>query len=138
MSETAEAPEKSRISKLHLGRVYNLGNYENMRVEVTVDVAPNDDPALILRSVENILIDLRAKSNVSEYELTKAQRILATSSELLTDEDKKRIPEYRELVNKKDAAMKRREAARLALSTLNYTSEHRDAKDSWEEDDDRY
>lgn len=135
MPETGLVAEKSRISKIHLGRVYNLGNYENMRVEVTVDIGTQDDPATVLRSVENILADLRAKGGVSEWDLSRARATLEKPESELDELERKNLPAYREKLRKVDEAMKRREAARAALATLNYTSEHRDAKDEWEDED---
>ncbi len=130
-----ETLEKSRVSRLNVGRVYNLGNYENMRVEVTVDIGLEDDPARVLRSVQNILTDLQAKHGVQSYELSRAREVLAKPESELDETEKLNLSSYRTKVAKYEEAMGRRTKAREALSTLNYTSEHRDAKDGWDDED---
>jgi hypothetical protein len=46
MSEQKNQPAESRVQSLHVERVYNLGNYENIKVGVRVDVGANADPGL--------------------------------------------------------------------------------------------
>ncbi|MGB8510228.1 MAG: hypothetical protein WCD76_17750 [Pyrinomonadaceae bacterium] len=138
MPEQNEQPEKSRVRELHIGRVYNLGNYENMRVEVTVSVGTGDDPARLLRSVENILRDLRAKSGVDSWGLSRAraalERLGAIDDAALTADDRQELDVARDKLRRVEEANARRAAARAALSTLDYTEEHRDAKDDWDDD----
>lgn len=43
----SEEQIQTRVSRITVGRVHNLGNYENIRYEVTIDVGSNDDPAEI-------------------------------------------------------------------------------------------
>jgi hypothetical protein len=138
MDNDTTAPEKSRVSRIHVGRVYNLGNYENERVEVTVEIGSQDDPSRVLRSVENILADLHAKSGIMGHNLRQAESVLAKPESELSTYAREEIPTYREWVAKRDAAAARRLAAREALSTLEYTREHIDHKEKWEDEDDRY
>jgi hypothetical protein len=138
MDNDTTAPEKSRVSRIHVGRVYNLGNYENERVEVTVEIGSQDDPSRVLRSVENILADLHAKSGIMGHNLRQAESVLAKPESELSTYAREEIPKYREWVAKRDAAAARRLAAREALSTLEYTREHIDHKEKWEDEDDRY
>lgn len=125
----------TRVSRLAIQRLHNLGNFESVRYEVFVDIAPGDDAGKVLTTVETILNDLQAKNEVDSYALKRAKEILNTPSENLTDADKARIPEYRETVRKFEAVQQRREAARAALGTLNYTSEFKDNKRDWNDDD---
>ena len=132
--ELSTFEEKTRVTSLHVGRVYNLGNYENMRVEVTVQVASGDDPGRVLRTLEGILRDLRAKGPDS-YEVSRARRALEKPEAELDEVDLKRLDKYRQVVAEHEAAMQKREAARAALSTLEYSTEHIDHKDKWEDDE---
>jgi hypothetical protein len=136
--QESDTIQKSRVSRIHVGRVYNLGNYENLRIEVTVDIGTEDDPGKVLGSVKRILNDLHAKSGVDSYRLKTAKEALAKPEAELDEFDKDRLDHFREIVAKVERAKKRRAAAREALLTLNYASEHRDAKEDWEDDDDYY
>jgi len=133
MAENEQIPLKSRIRTLHVGRVYNLGNYENLRIELTVDVGTEDDPAKVLRAVQRILGDLRAKPNVDGFELQRAKAALATPEAELSEYEREKLPRYQEVVDKWKEAMARRKAAAAALSTLEYTYQHKDHKEDWDE-----
>lgn len=135
MSETNNQPvEQSRVESLYIERVYNLGNYENIKVGVRVAVGQGDDPGLVLASLERIFNDLRAHSGVDRYELSRAKRILATPEAELDEMDKKRLDQSREYIRRDEEAKERRRRARQALASLNYTCEHKDHKEDWEDD----
>ncbi len=126
--------QKTRVTHINVGRVYNLGNYENLRVELSVDIAPSDDPTKVFRSIENILRDLRAKSGVDRYDLHRAKEALAKPESELDEYEQKKLKSYREYVAKHEASLARRQKAREALATLDYTSEHKDHKLDWDDD----
>ena len=137
MSSPETVPDRSRVTRLDVQRVYNLGNYENLRVGVTVEVGEGDDPGKLLGSLQAILGDLRAKSGVSEWDLRDARRELAMPEPPETDEvGRRNWARAQATVAKHETAMRRRDRARAALSTLEYTSEHRDAKDAWDDAED--
>lgn len=129
-------PQVTRITQLRIGRMHNLGNYEHIKYEVTVEIAPNDDAGKLLVNVESILNDLQVDLPHSEWEISCAKDLLAKPEADLDEFNVKRLPDAKRKIAENQAAMKRREAARLALSTLNYESEHKDAKDNWDDDDD--
>lgn len=135
MSEEKSSHYKSRVTSIHVGRVFNLGNYENERVEITVAVGSEDDPGRVLCTMESILGNLRAKHGVDSYYLRRSRDVLAKPEAELTDDEREELPKHRERVAKVEAAKARRAAAREALSTLNFTSEHIDHKDKWDDDD---
>jgi hypothetical protein len=135
MTEQNNQPvEESRVQGIYVERVYNLGNYENIKVGVRVDIGANDDPGLVLASLERIFNDLRASGAGDEYELKRAQRILATPEAELDDMDRKRLDQAREIIRSHEAAKERRRRARQALASLNYTSQYKDHKEDWEGD----
>lgn len=138
MSEATELTtleEKTRITSLHIGQVYNLGNYENMRVEVTAQIASTDDPGRVLRTLERILGDLRAETGVSSWDLKRYREILEKPESELSSLEKDNLDLYRARIAAHEAALHKREAARAALSTLEYSSEHIDHKDKWADED---
>jgi hypothetical protein len=126
--------EQSRVQSLYLERVYNLGNYENIKVGVRVEIGGDDDPGLVLASLERIFNDLRASSGVDKYELRRAERILAKPEAELDEDDRKRLDQSREYLRRHEAARERRRRARQALASLNYTSQYKDHKEDWEDD----
>ncbi len=134
MPEANQSTEKTRVTSIVVERLFNLGNYENIKYGVRVEIAEGDDPGGVLVSLEGILNDLRAKSGVGDYELRKAKRILETPEDQLDDYEKGQLDQYRELVEKRQRAAFRRLKAREALSTLNYTVEHKDHKKDWDDD----
>jgi hypothetical protein len=61
MSPEATAPlPGQRIRSLSVGRTYNLGNYESLRIDLSWDLAPNESPAQIYRALRTQLDRLRA------------------------------------------------------------------------------
>lgn len=125
---------KSRISRITVGRVHNLGNYENIRYEVTVDVADGDNPAEILNSLETTLEDLQATSGVDSYDLRRAKAALEKPASELDEVDLRNLDAFKQRVEKHDTAMARRNEAKEALNRFGGTAVHKDAKDNWEED----
>lgn len=135
---TQTAPEKSRVTSIHVARVYNLGNYENRRVEVTVAVGADDDPARVLRTLDGILGNLYAKHGLMGHSVREAQAALAKPPEELSEYEREMLPKFRERVERVEEAKRRRAAAREALSTLEHSSEHKDHKLDWSDDGDFY
>jgi hypothetical protein len=134
--QSTPVTKKSRVASICMKRVFNLGNYENIQYEISVEVGEKDDPGKILTSLELILEDVQAKSGVETYQLCNYREMLAKPKKELTQHEKERLPYYREQIKKHEEAMKRREKARAALATLNYTSTRKDAKLGWESEED--
>lgn len=135
MAESNDQPvEQSRVQGIYVERVYNLGNYENIKVGVRVDVGRDDDPGLVLASLERIFNDLRADSGVDKFELRRAERILAKPEAELDEDDRKRLDQAREYVRRREEAKERRRRARQALAALNYTLQYKDHKEDWADD----
>ena|ERR1051325_1368874 len=141
MSENQEPIQeqpKTRVTRITMGRVYNLGNYENQRVEISVDISNGDDPANVFKNIEGILGNLRAKSGVDTYEIARARRILSVPESELDEDDQKRLPRAKEVMEKLEQAKARREAARAALSMIDHSFEHKDHKLDWQDEDGDY
>lgn len=129
-------PQPTRITQFRIGRMHNLGNYEHIKYEVTVEVASGDDVGKRLTTVETILNDIQADLPHSDWDIQRAKELLAKPEGELDEYDVKRIPRAKQQLAENEAALKRRENARAALSTLNYESEHKDHKKDWDEYDD--
>lgn len=134
-----------RTSKITIGRLYNLGNYEHVRYELTVEIEKGESPALALRNVMRVLKAANPKPPVQPYEYETAVKKLAASDDWMknvTDaaERKRRIKdmvkEAKEIVKKWDTWVARRKAAEKLLDNIGCTKVFKDAKLDWHDDDD--
>lgn len=125
----------TRVSRITIGRLHNLGNYEHVRYEISVDVGKSDEPGEVLIGLEKILDNLQARSGVAEYEVRNAREVLAKPEGELSDYEYRRRDEYAEKIEKYEAAMSKRQKARDALNALNGSVNYVDAKLSWEDDE---
>lgn len=140
-----------RISRITIGRLHNLGNYEHVRYEVTVDLPPGTSPASVLHATEHMLNALEPKGPYSAYEVLNAQRELAKPAPKLADfvdgRDHYDTPDKRlesankdreralQIVNRHNEWRQRRDAAHRRFDELGGIALHRDAKAEWDEDD---
>lgn len=130
-----------RVTRLTLGRVYNLGNYENLRVEVQVEVPTGSSATAAFVTVERLLSELGESCPVEEYDYNAAMERAA-----LTDEEWKgkfgaerweaeklaAIGEFREIADPMHLWKLLQERARNMLDKLNATYTGKDHKLDWE------
>ena len=50
--------ENMNVSKITIGRLYNLGNYEHIRYEVSVDLENEDDATKAMVGLEKVIAGL--------------------------------------------------------------------------------
>lgn len=124
-------PQPTRITRIQIQRLHNLGNYESVRYEVALDVGETDDALTVLRKLEKALEDIRAKSGVDSFSLKRAKEKLEATDGLEAWE----IENAKEIIAKHEAAKAKRKAAHELLASLHCTSEKRDAKDNWDDTD---
>lgn len=142
----------NKITKITVGRLYNLGNYEHIRYELTVDIHDGDDASHAIVGVERILAGLAPDRSIKDAaqisrdeERIQRMRTMSavdwereyrhhegTPSEVIAryeeslDADKKR----------RAAALDRQRRARELFNDLGGAVNFADAKLSW--DDDNY
>lgn len=138
-----------RISRITLARLHNLGNYEHVRYEVTVELPPGTSPASVARELEDTLNALEPKQPVSDWDLRQALLLLAkpapTLQQLETDDDPFDNPEQvlrraqadreraRLHLERHEAWRKSRDAALSRFDALGGTNQLTDAKDRWDD-----
>ena len=122
---------KTKVSRITIGRLYNLGNFEHIRYEISVDVDGN--ASATLRNVENIIAALNPKRQCDAHTHWRVERLEKKTD--LTDDDNKELEQLKKRVKADEAALKRREKAREKLDKLNGTSVYKDAKLEWDEED---
>lgn len=134
MKTTKTKPtKKSRITRLTVARLYNLGNYEHVRYEITTEIPPGG-------SVKQTMLDtwaiLKALKPVKkDYQLDQAKEVVLKDSSQLSEFEKAHMDEYQALVKTHAALLQLRNEALNKLDDIGGTSVHTDAKDKWQDED---
>lgn len=135
----------TRISRITVARLYNLGNYEHVRYELTVDVAEGDSAATALKNITAILHAMSPKPPVEPFAYQSALARLNAPEKAkdhfiyIKDEDnraeaiKAQADEDREIVTKMGAFSLQRKKAIEALDDLGGTTVYKDDKLNWED-----
>ncbi len=137
------------ISKLTIGRLFNLGNYEHIRYELTVDVQPGEASEAVL-GVETLLRALNPKRPcgvMTDSELAQAKNKIDLIRSM-TDEAVRRnygmskyglirryTADLAEATSKTELWRVRQKSARKLFDDLGGASQYRDAKQDWEDFD---
>lgn len=136
-----------KVTKITIGRLFSLGNYEHVRYELTVECEWDQAPTAF-RSIENILEALNPKKPHGYHgakELELAENRIRDLHEL-TDEQVRHIHgqskyslivkwqnQLRENSKRSYQWDRRREFAISLLNDLGGASEFKDAKQDWDD-----
>jgi len=138
-----------QISKITIGRLFNLGNYEHVRYEITVDVAV-DEAATALTGLERILDALNPKKPnwyLTPAGAASAEERIKQLRELTDEEVRKRHGQSKyslifkwtkqliEAQNKSNCWNINQQNARQALDDLGGACVYVDAKETWDTND---
>jgi hypothetical protein len=141
------------VSKITIGRLYNLGDYEHIRYELTVEIPHGESPATAIIGMEKILSALNPKTpgGVPDEADTKRETQRLAEMRSMDDELFERYhrghkgtrAEYTQFLSDKIAeGTKRREQwlarsakARKLLEDLGGAANWKDAKLDWENED---
>ena len=141
------------VSRITVGRLFNLGNYEHVRYEVTVDVAAGESATQAATAVEAILENLKPLKTQcieTESEIAHAKRAIEEMKTLPavewerrwgTDKTPSEIIQRHEQalaerITKREAAVSRAAMARRLLDDLGGAAQWKDAKLDWQDDSD--
>lgn len=140
------------ISKITVCRLFNLGNYEHVRYELTIDVAPSDLAATAIVAAERILEAMKPLSKQclkTEHELARMADEVAKMKTMpvvdwqrryghctgTAEEVIKRYQEsYDEDLTKFNEATARATRARQLFDDLGGAAQWKDSKLDWEDD----
>jgi hypothetical protein len=142
------------ITKITIGRLYNLGSYEHIRYELTCEIPPGESPATAIVGMEKIICGLNPKMSgdcVSEFD-EKRKRLEIEDMNALDDEAFKDRYVWNENLSRSeymknmlgslnDGVVKRKKwearaaKARKLLEDLGGAANWRDAKMEWDIDD---
>lgn len=125
---------KSRITTITVARLYNLGNYEHVRFEISAEVPKGGSPKQTL--LELSAIAARLKPVKKPYDYDNAIAVLNKLPDQMTEYEKNHIEEYQEKVKDFAAAKALQRSAFELLEAIGGTSKVTDAKNKWEDDAD--
>jgi hypothetical protein len=124
-------PDEAKVTRIAIGRLHNLGNYEHIRYDVTVDLTNGENPGLVIYRLEKLLAAL--KPITTDYDYQRAVKVMS-DPELAADETARNIEVYKDRIEKHNKAVARRERALALFGALGGQSQFTDAKDKWEDD----
>lgn len=64
------------VSKITIGRLFNLGNYEHVRYEIAADLQPGENPREAVEKLNSAINAIGEKCPIEEYELRSAQEAI--------------------------------------------------------------
>lgn len=122
------------ITRVTIGRLHNLGNYEHVRYEITVDVPADKsaDPLKVIADLDALLAGMEPKPPTGAWEITYARNVMA-NPERFTDAQK---ADAQNVLAVHDAWVKRRAAHLATFHAYGGRAEHKDAKLDWNDDAD--
>lgn len=123
---------KSKITRLTVARLYNTGNYEHIRFEISAEVPKGGSAKQTLLDMGAILARLKPVKVPFNYE--HAKEIVNKLPEQLSEAEKGRMEEFTQIVRDYLAAKALRLEALNKLDEVGGSSKHTDAKDSWDDD----
>lgn len=141
----------AKITKITVGRLFNLGNYEHVRYDLTVEIAPGESAASAIHGVERIIAGMKPVRHVeSEAALAHKAKEIETMR-TMTDEQWRRsyghcegsreevIRRYTEshekYVAEREKALSTARRARELFDDLAGAEKWTDAKLEWDESD---
>ena len=136
---------KTRIQRITIGRLYNLGNYEHVRYELSVEVPEGRSAGLALRNIMRVLKAANPKPPIQTYDYETAIKKLAdpeawheniANVRERKEVIKKMVKESKDKVALYKAWIARRKAAERMMDDIGGTRVFKDAKLSWNDDDD--
>ena len=147
---------KTRISRITVARLYNLGSYEHARYELTAEVSDRESAAMAMIAIERILSGLRPIKNIKDQQdFVRAQARIDDMKAMNVETFDQRIPRYsytgtrEEYIARLEADLKKEMEdqatiqkraldARKSLDDLGGAVFRRDFKLDWETDDDDF
>lgn len=149
---TPTAP-KPRISRINIGRLYNLGNYEHERFELTIDIPEGASAQDAIIGAERILAGLKPMVGIKEPSELRRMRVRLDEMRNMTEQQiqtqygswsapatketiiRRHEVDLDEEIEKRRKAIKKQEEARALFDDLCGAAKWVDAKLSWDNDD---
>lgn len=121
----------SKVSRITIARLYNLGNYEHVRYEISIDIPPGGSAKNTLTDLMEILKGLKPIKRSFEYE--SAMAVTGKPYPELSEAEREHLDEMYEIIGAHNAMLAERRAAVAKLDALGGTAKRMDAKDQWDD-----
>lgn len=122
-----------RVTRLSIGRLCNLGNFEHIRYEVSVEIPEGVDVTKTLKAIEEAL-NIMAVRPPDSWAYRHAVEALAKPRGEWTSIDIQNEASHRENVKRMETWKAKQEYARAVLGELGLSSQFTDHKEKWEDD----
>lgn len=110
-------PDRTRVTSITVARLYNLGNYEHVRYEVTAVVGPEDKASEVFANLDAVMLAMNPNHKVSLGEIIHANNVLSETPDD-TDENKLRRKGAQHVLNRVKRATERRAEALEVFNDL--------------------
>lgn len=131
--DTPTLPQ-ARVSRITAARLHNLGNYEHVRYEVSVDVPEGASASRVFSNIERVLAGLDPKPPVAAHDLHRAAAALKMPVEEWPEWERGNLEAYRNYIAEDAAWRAGQKLAREALDAIGGTSVYTDAKEQWDDE----
>ena len=145
-----------KVSKITIGRLYNLGSYEHVRYEISVEMTEGESPATAMIGLEKIIAALSPKTHTHSRDELNRELLTVTElgkhlNEMSEEEFRRRHgffegspvdywkrceQGYLQNVSQRVAWEQRSSKARKLLEDLGGAANWKDSKMDWEDNDD--
>lgn len=135
LQRVSDDPAEKFISRITVSKVANLGNYENRKIEISVNFSKPEQVGDILAEIESIIDDYNCTKDQDAYALRQAHRYLAKPAGELSEHELNNLDHYRKIIKEAEKLDYRQRAALDKLNQFGGSVENRDAKTKWDDDD---
>ena len=133
MSQTKSTKPIARLSRFTVARLYNLGNYEHVRYELTVEVPPDRSAKEAFMATLQLLHSATPHPPCTKREFEEAMKALAKPAEQLEKYEAENLNLYKKRVEARAAWEENRKLALEALDKLGGKVEYREGEHNWPE-----
>lgn len=132
-TKTKKATPKARITSIAISRLFNLGNYQNIKYDLAVEVPAGVSAKSVMVNLSHILFELKPLRKPEEVDYL--QRALAKAEADRDDWEKSNLDKWIEISEEFKRRHARQAEALKALDDLGGTTFFKDAKENWDDED---
>lgn len=136
MKKTTKPAKCGKVTSLSVSRLYNLGNYQNVKFDLTVQVGPGESASQTFTNVMwiiNQLRPLRVPECQESYE-----NAIKLPAETQSEYQKQHLEEWASEMTTWAEKKRRRAEAVAAFDDLGGVSKYTDHKEKWDDEDAPY
>lgn len=139
MSKKTKQPKPvkcGRVTHVAVSRLYNLGNYQNIKFDLSAEIPAGASAQETFRRLNLILQDLAPFKKFEGYEVKRLEDLRKKTRDELSQFEKDQIEELQSKESDFNTRRARRTAALQAIDDIGGAALFQDAKSEWSHDDD--